>query len=246
MIPSRLGAIFTRLRTFARERGAGNVAKTCLWWASQWVLGRIGRGEIAHARFEWEGHSVPYLHHGYNYTWLNERAVEVPLAMTVLREHANGTVLEIGNVLGHYATTGHLVVDKYEQATGVVNLDVVDLDLVERFDLILAVSTLEHVGLDEDVKDPDKVNRAVEHLKSLLAPGGWLWITVPVGYNSHLDQGIRDGTISFDRLTALRREDLRNLWRQVPVEHVWDAAYDRLLYTAHGVVIAEFRAPETP
>ena len=94
-----------------------------------------------------------YLNHRYNYTWLNERAVETALAFEVLRDHAGQDVLEIGNVMSQYVSVDHLVVDKYEHAPGVVNADVVDLHLDAKFDLILAVSTLEHVGLDEETLD---------------------------------------------------------------------------------------------
>ena len=69
-------------------------------------------------------------------------------------------MLEVGNVLGHYVPVEHLVVDKYEQAPGVLNDDVADLDLGRQFDLVLAVSTLEHVGLDEETRDPDKPRHA--------------------------------------------------------------------------------------
>ena len=111
-------------------------------------------------------------------------------------------------------------------------------------DLIISISTLEHVGLDEDVLDPAKPGRAIEMLKDLLAPGGRLWVTVPVGYNPDLDAQLRDGSLGFTDLAALRREDARNAWRQVPLDEVWDATYDRLLYTAHGLVVAEYARPE--
>jgi hypothetical protein len=38
----------------------------------------------------------------------------------------------------------------------------------------------------------------------------------------------------------LRRLDRANRWAQVPVEDVWGIGYDRLLYTAHAVVVAEY------
>ena len=60
-----------------------------------------------------------------------------------------------------------------------------------RFDLIVSVSTLEHVGLDEQRREPGKAAAAVRRLTSMLAPGGLLWMTVPVGYNPDLEQAIR-------------------------------------------------------
>jgi hypothetical protein len=136
----------------------------------------------------------------------------------------------------------HTVADKYERAPGVHNVDVVDVgdgDLAGPYDLILAVSTLEHVGLDEEVQDPDKPARAVARLASLLAPGGRLFCTFPVGYNPALDERLRTDGLGFTRLTALRRTGRDNRWVQAPLDEVWGVPYDRLLYTAHAVVVAE-------
>lgn len=217
--------------------------RSCVRWATQWVLGRPRAGRRSRSTFEWEGRRIGYLHHRYHYTWLNERAVEVALALEVLEEHAGRDILEIGNVMSHYVPVDHLVVDKYERSAGVVNADVGDLVLDERFDLILAVSTLEHVGLDEPILDPQKPGRAIGRLKALLKPGGHLLVTHPVGYNPDLDQQLRAEEIGFTRLRALVRQETRNRWRQVPVEQVWQSGYDRLLYTAHGLLVAEYFAP---
>ncbi|ROR91409.1 hypothetical protein EDD33_2275 [Nocardioides aurantiacus] len=226
---------------FVRERGVVSVLTSCVLWVGQWLLGRPRAGRPTTRTFAYAGRRVPYVHERYNYTWLNERAVELALAGEQLDAHAADRVLEVGHVLGHYRPVDHLVVDKYEQADRVLNVDVADLALDERFDLVLAVSTLEHVGLDEDVQDPDKPGRALRTLTSLLAPGGTLWLTVPVGYNPALERELREGSHPVASLRALRRDRWRNTWREVPVAEVWEVAYDRLLYTAHGLVVAEIR-----
>lgn len=230
---------------FVRERGVLSVVTSCLLWAVQWLAGWPRAGRPTTSSFPYDGRRVPYVHERYNYTWLNERAVEAALAREQLEEHRGRNVLEIGHVLGHYQPVDHVVVDKYEQGEQVINVDVVDLDLETRFDLVLAVSTLEHVGLDEDVLDPTKPSRAIATLRSLLAPGGKLWITHPVGYNPALDQELRCGVHGFTSMRALLRSRWRNAWREVPVEQVWDVPYDRLLYTAHGLVVAELTTPTT-
>jgi SAM-dependent methyltransferase len=240
--------IARRITRHARTRGLAPVVADCASWGARWALGRPRTGR-SDATFGHDGQTVPYLHHAYNYTWLNERAVEIPLAAAVLAGAGNARVLEIGNVLGHYRPVTHTVVDKYEQSPGVLNVDVVDIgadtDLPGPFDLVLAISTLEHVGLDEEVQDPGKPARAIAHLTSLLAPGGRLWCTFPVGYNAALDEGLREGRLGFDRLTALRRTGRDNRWEQLPVDEVWGISYDWLLYTAHAVVVAELvRPPE--
>ena len=46
--------------------------------------------------FTFDGAAVPYLRHRYNWTWLNERAVEVPLARRALATRpAEARVLEV-------------------------------------------------------------------------------------------------------------------------------------------------------
>jgi SAM-dependent methyltransferase len=239
--------IARRVSRHARTRGLAPVVADCASWAARWVLGRPLTGRPT-AAFGHEGGAVPYLRHAYNYTWLNERAVEVPLALAQLQQAGPGArVLEIGNVLAHYRPVVHTVVDKYERAPGVHNVDVVDIGagtaLPGPFDLVLAVSTLEHVGLDEEVRDPGKPARAIAHLTSLLAPGGRLWCTFPVGYNPGLDEGLRTDGLGFTRLTALRRTGRDNRWEQVSLDEVWGTGYDWLLYTAQAVVIAEYVRP---
>lgn len=241
LLPESAARIARRLWAFSRQRGPLRVLADCLTWGAGWVLGRLGRTEESRGAFTWEGRPVRYFAHPYNYTWMNERAVEVALAAEVLRAHGGQSVLEVGNVTRHYLPGDHPVVDKYERAEGVSNTDVVDLDSPDTYDLILTVSTLEHVGLDEDVLDPEKPVRAIEALKRALKPGGLLWMTIPVGYNPDLDRALRSGRSGFTRTQALRRHPRRNLWRQVPPDEVWSAEYDRLLYTAHGLVVAEYR-----
>ena len=235
--------IARRVTRHARERGVLPVLADCTSWGLRWAAGRPRAGRPGSV-FEHEGRSHRYLRHPYNYTWLNERAVEIPLATAVLDDAlaagvAPQRVLEVGNVLGHYRPVRHRVVDRYERAPGVENVDVVDIDPDARFDLILSISTLEHVGFDEPVTDPGKPLRALEHLGSLLAPGGRLWCTFPTGYNPALDEGLRAGTLGFDRLTALRRTGRDNRWVQMPVSQVEGVPYEWLLYTAHAVVVAE-------
>jgi hypothetical protein len=69
-------------------------------------------------------------------------------------------------------------------------------------------------------------------------------VTIPVGYNPHLDERLRAGEYGFTTTRALRREATRNRWHEVPLDEVWDAGYDRLVYTAHGLVVAEYVRPE--
>ena len=88
----------------------------------------------------------------------------------------------------------------------------------------LAVSTLEHVGLDEETPDPDKPARAIARLKALLKPGGLLWVTLPVGYNTELDRQIRAGELGFTRLRALVARTRATAGERCRSEQVWRPA----------------------
>lgn len=121
--------------------------------------------------------------HPYNTTALNERGVEIPIAIDWLADRVMADGVEVGNVLNHYGFPPHRVIDLHEQGDGIENIDVFDLD--GTFDWIVTISTLEHVG--DDSGDPLDSVLAVEHLRSLLAPGGEMLVTVPGGCNPLLD-----------------------------------------------------------
>ena len=178
-----------------------------------------------------------YFWHRYNSTWRNERAVEIPIARSFLAGVPAEKVLEIGNVLSHYGPVSHEVVDKYERTEGVRNEDVCDFKSDKKYDLILSISTLEHVGWDEEPKDELKVLTAFENLQSLLAPGGRLVVTIPLGYNPPLDKMIEEGRISFAECVYLKRKLRRNEWREVSAEEVRQPCYDRKSYAAHELLV---------
>jgi hypothetical protein len=212
-------------------------------------LGRYGAGLLAglpwtlrgrRGRFGLDGETYPYLFHRYNATWLTERAVEVPVVQRLV-DREPGRVLEVGNVLSHYRAQRHLVVDKYEHAPGIMNRDVLDLGDLGQFELVVAISTLEHVGWDEEPRRPQAALEAVSALRERVAPRGKLVLTHPVGYNPHLDDALRSGAVPLERTAALRRAGRRTRWEQVPIEEAWRAPYDFLLYSARAVVIAELR-----
>jgi hypothetical protein len=174
--------------------------------------------------FQVEGKRCGYLFHPHTTTWRNERCVEIPLAAEVLNAWSGKRVLEVGNVLQHFMPIEHEVLDKYELSAGVINEDVVDFTPSAPYDLIVSVSTLEHVGWDELELEPEKAGTAITRLIGLLAPGGRLWITVPRGYHRYLDKYVDDGTIPFTHLVFLRRTSRRD-WRQVRHEDVKGLPY---------------------
>ena len=118
--------------------------------------------------FAFHGETYHYFYHKYNSTWESERAIEVPIIWKIVKENRERRILEIGNVLSHYFVFKHDIVDKYEKAKGVINQDVIDFQPPKKYDLIVSISTLEHIGWDEKPRDCTKILRAIENLESLL------------------------------------------------------------------------------
>ena len=133
---------------------------------------------------EWDGRQLNLVDLPYNTTAVNERAVELAVTFDWLTGRT-GHGLEVGNVLAHYGHTGHRVVDLTEQSEHVDNLDVFDIG--GRYDWIVSISTIEHVHWD-DRHDPDAAALAIAHLRSLLATGGHLLVTIPIGWHPTLDR----------------------------------------------------------
>lgn len=183
------------------------------------------------------GRRLHYHAAAYNAAWSNERTVEVPIVTEYLRERRGGRILEVGNVLHHYLDVNHDVVDKYEQHPRVRNVDVVEFAPETRYDLIVSISTLEHVGFDEERSQPDKPVRAVAHLAGLLAPGGMLVVTVPLGYNPHLDVALAEGRFAFDEVTYLSRISRDNRWREVSAAEVRRARYGAPYHAANALAV---------
>jgi len=211
-----------RFRTHVRDDGALSVAHRMARWAAGAAIPRRGEFELGGERYR-------LLCRVHGLTWTTERAVEIPVALRVLEGHRGGRILEVGNVLSHYTPVTHEVVDKYERAEGVANVDVLDLPADPEYDLVLTISTLEHIGLDEHGGEPGRAALALDHLRGLLRPGGALFATVPAGYNPELDRLLAAGPYE---LRAMRRGP----WREVDPVEAFKCPYDFLVYRAAAVL----------
>lgn len=186
--------------------------------------------------FSFNGTPYRYFIHLYNTTWKCERAVEIPIVMHWIAQKGFTNILEVGNVLSHYFDFEHDVVDKYEKAEGVINADVLDFVTDKRYDLIVAISTLEHVGWDEEPKEPQKVLRCIHYLKKLLSNGGTLIFTVPAGYNSYLDDIIRKFAIEHAQFFHFKRVNM-NRWLQSEFRDIDGLIYGFPWGAANGLTI---------
>ncbi len=203
------------------------------------------------SRFVCLGMSYRYFCHRYNATWRNERAIEIPLILWVLQDQISRRgdsirVLEFGNVLSHYTTLPahieHVVVDKYEVAPKVINTDILDFTDVKGFDIIVGISTLEHVGFDDpEEKDALKPLRAMRHLKTLLKPGGVGFLTIPVAYNPSFPLFLAARWFGFAQRVFFKRISEQNEWVQVPFTAVKDCHYGNPYCNANGLCFGFFK-----
>ncbi|MFH0902320.1 MAG: hypothetical protein V2A73_16940 [Pseudomonadota bacterium] len=189
-------------------------------------------GEGTMKGFVFNGKRLPYFQHKYNHASENVRTIEVPIARWLivdkLRHNARARVLEVGNVLGHYGEIHWPVLDVREQGETVINADIMAWDPPCLLDLIVSISTIEHVGFEryaEYTGSGVTPAAVLARMRGWLAPGGRLLATAPTGYNPALDEELRNGTLGADRLWAMRRVSDDNHWAECNLDEALAMPY---------------------
>jgi hypothetical protein len=139
--------------------------------------------------FSFNGGRYAYNRQPYNNA--GERAVEIPIAVRFLSGfNSHKHLCEVGNVLsnyGHDPITGlrRRIIDKYEVADGVDNVDILDVSDENAYDGIVAISTVEHVSNCRSdlvgIHDIEGPLKAIAKCYDLLKLGGRGLISVPFG-----------------------------------------------------------------
>jgi len=165
--------------------------------------------------FTFRGTEFKHFDHAYNNASLNLRSVEVPIIRRYLADKRR-RILEIGNVLMHYGPTDWPIIDLTEKGERVHNIDIMKHEPKEPYDLIVSISTLEHIGQGKYAKRtrPAPLKRIVGHIKGMLAPGGVFVATVPVGFNKMVDTAILTGETGADHVWYVQRVDGTNEWQE--------------------------------
>lgn len=176
--------------------------------------------------FEFNNQKYRYFTHLYSATWKSERIVEIPIVLDYIRKNSHGKALEVGNVLAHYLPIDHVVVDKYELAPGVINQDIMKYNPKQKFDCIVSISAIEHIGFDEPQKDKYKPAKAIKKIQSLLTKKGKAIITFSLGYNKNLDKQLFTGELPFHKTYFLKRISSSNSWKQVGKNKVTKTRYN--------------------
>jgi SAM-dependent methyltransferase len=195
----------------------------------------------------------------------DERAVEIPWCLT--RYDGERRVLDVGYAFAEAAYVAGLLALGAEELVGVdlAEADVPGLRSVvadvrtlpfddDSFDFALCISTLEHVGRDNEVYDVDAPREdsgdeaALRELRRVLGKNGRLLVSVPTGVAD--DQGWqvvrtpeqwierfeRSGFVVYEDELYVRGGDG---WRTAPLEEARTARY--LEHGAGAVLLAELR-----
>lgn len=191
--------------------------------------------------FTFQGRNYKYFYHRLNTTWRNERAVEIPIIWEMMREYQEERILEIGNVLSRYFHIRHDVLNKYEKGENVINQDVFDFQLYKEYDLIVSISTLEHVDwywYDNPRNYSEKrILLVIKNLIDVLALRGKLVVTLPVDYNFRLDNLIKEGEIKFTNRYCLKRVSADNEWIEASWEGIQNTKYGKPFPGANALII---------
>jgi len=182
----------------------------------------------------------------YNISWDNERSIEVPLIQNAYdslgiskfnKDEIN--VLEIGNVLKNYEPKlKHDVIDKYEKCPGVKNVDFLDYKTPKKYDFIFAISTIEHIGFDYSEKsDPTKALKALRKVLTMLKPKGKAYITIPVGFNTKLDEIVKNGIKGYNLIAFKRTCNWGNAWEQYSIKEAAKCKYGTPFPNANAVFV---------
>ncbi|MFC1650003.1 hypothetical protein ACFL2X_00385 [Candidatus Latescibacterota bacterium] len=234
--------IIGRMRKILNEKGPGFLIRKSFVFSWRIIYGFFFLRFRPLRYFTFGNEKYPYFYHTYNFTWDNERSVEIPIVMKSLAVNKGMKVLEMGNVLSHYFPPGWDVLDKFDKGNGIISKDIVDFIPSNKYDLIVSISTLEHVGFDDDVKDPGKIVETMKNLKqNCLKPGGSMIFTMPLGYNPFMDKMVFDDKLGFDEISFMKRIS-KNEWCEMSKNELGDFSYAAEYIEASTIVVAKFSA----
>ncbi len=230
-------SLFTKIYKMIKEK---RIRKTIDFYITNYLLRYIlllnhflfkRTFEIGNKRFEYMTNQYDCIN--------SERTIELPYIYHFL-SNSEGTTLEIGNVLSHYYLINHMVIDKYEVEPGVINQDILTFKPNQKFNLIVSISTMEHIGFDEAIKKPKSVD-AIKRLITMLKPDGTLIITVPLRYNPEIDKMIRNNTINFAEVYYMKRISILNIWKETTLEDAFQYEYNSKYKNANAIAIMFYK-----
>jgi len=175
-----------------------------------------------------------YMNHDYNSTSLNERSIEIPIVWDIVKKYIkeDKRILEVGNVLSHYYNVSYDIVDKYEVETGVRNVDINEYKPHNKYDLVVCVSTLEHIG-----RSVQHTIDTLNNMKSMLVDGGKLVVTVPIGESKYINSALTENLFAPSKVFYMKRLDAENNWKQVHYDEAIIQKYRAPFRNANAIAI---------
>ena len=170
--------------------------------------------------FLYKGGEIPYFYGRYQKTWINERSIEIPIGIEWLKRYKGREILEIGDTLRNYIEVNHEILDKFSKGEKIINEDIVDFSPSKKYDLIISISTIEHVGIEDSEKDLKKSQIAIKKIYSLLNKKGKAIITIPLGHHKILDDFLKKSCYKKEYYKRLNKR--LNIWKQmknIPNQH---------------------------
>ena len=167
---------------------------------------------------------------------MTERSVELPVADEWLSKHKD--VYEVGAVTPYF-WPGRIknIVDPYDKHAA-VNIKSSLFDICFKNLNVLSISTIEHVGNGEYglPKEPKLAQKALE---KILSEARNVLITIPVGYNTELDNYIFNRKKDNVHISYLARgKGIKdNDWKQISFPREFQLIYGR--HTANTVIFIE-------
>ena len=167
--------------------------------------------------------TLEYFDHPYNNTAVNERRVEIPLAMNFINK-THDSLLEVGCVMPYYmaispSVISYNIIDMFDLHPRCLAIDARGFNYTN--ENVLSISTIEHIGTSDygaTAGDPhsafDCLNKIIKQAKNYL-------ITWPVGYNKILDDDLRMSDIDY---IILERTNAANEWQESNYMRPYDRA----------------------
>lgn len=194
--------------------------------------------------FKFNNKTYKYFYSLKNTTWFSERCIEIPIFKKMINKFKNKRILEVGNVLNQYTKINHLVIDKYEKNKNILNIDIVNFKPKHKFDLIICISTIEHIGYNENIYTekknilkPNKHLKVLKLFKKWLKPKGKAFISFSLGYNKFLDYNLHYNKLPFTKTYYLKKISLNGKWKQFKYNKVSHIRYNNPYYNSNVVCI---------
>jgi cyclopropane fatty-acyl-phospholipid synthase-like methyltransferase len=108
------------------------------------------------------------------------------------------------------------VIDLNEKWPGATNADIMIYQPEQPLDLIVSISTLEHIGYNKWTDTGlYKLSEVMVRLERMLAPGGVFVATVPIGWRPDMDAEIRTEQTGADQVWYMRQtSEVENTWTE--------------------------------